>query len=158
MIRILKKAAIYIFISFIVVPVLYALIMYSIEFILPKKSSAFYGVTNYSSNIINNFHEYFYFVAVNIFIYYSYLFLIVVLVLYNLIVIIYIEVTNLKLSVFKKNILFLVLLSTSFSITKGFEDYFRTGNSALKWCLFLFVVSLFFTIIPNKWLLIDEQK
>ena len=154
-----KKAILFLFISFCLVPVLYAFIMEILEFIIPKKYDLNINNINYASDITNDLHKFYFFIATHILVYYSYLFLIGVLIFYNILVILFKGVSNFKLNFYIKFVLFLILQTITLSLaTNGFEDYMRTGNSELKWGLFLLVVSLFFASIPNKWLYIDFKN
>lgn len=147
----MKKILYSIFIVFCLSPFLCAILLSAIDKILPEPF-----------NIVDSLHplgvwEYAYFIWPNLLMLYSIKFLLVVWIPYLLIQIAGKKSRLLRHFIFRFASI-VILHGILILINDMYGDYFRSGNTLLKWICFLVIISAILSALPVRWALNTSKE
>ncbi|MEO8171923.1 MAG: hypothetical protein ABI581_02525 [Sediminibacterium sp.] len=140
----MKKILYHLFIVFCFTPILCAILLSIVEKILPEPFNISYslyplGVLQYASLIWPN-----------LLMFYSVKFLFVVWIPYLLI-----QLANQNnrfiTHVFLRFMILVILTALSIKVADWYDDFFRSGNSSIKWICFFILISAILSLLPVKW-------
>jgi len=147
LLKIVKRILTYILIPFVVLPPVYAWIVYLLNGVMPAQKDP---VNPFKTPMANG--DFIRYVWSNLFAYYAIIFLLVVLAVYAFISYFFLRATGKRLPLFARWPLLLVLQLFSMALTNLFTLFFANGHTTLKWILFALIASALCAAIPPSWL------